>query len=381
MDFIKILFSFIDNLQSTDIACMVVLYAIFSLFLINLLTKFSFINFAEYTHIAIFTYAIFSSVGIYFLDKQLLLFFYKNVFIRITLVSSLCIYAIYAIYNLCCWLIEYNQRRRILLDIQSFKINNNAKKIDKNSVITNTSTDNNIKNNQNKENNTENGIYNNYEYYYKDNQDRYAEPYTSKPNIQTMVNDFETKVDKKINEIEEQATTASNMNTSLGKEVSDKLNDLAKNLEEQKQQVKENDINEFEKQIEKLDEKYEEQKNKISNQKDENEIKDILEINANDNKAKNESQHDSTNQSITIYNTEKKDIAFNENVDFNIVQFEENIIDKVRTMIAENNENIDAKFNAIRNDMGSIKDGVQGMVDRMTKAFELLAVALQGNKQ
>ena len=84
------------------------------------------------------------------------------------------------------------------------------------------------------------------------------------------------------------------------------------------------------------------------------------------------------NDVIIERNKTNEVITANDN--FNVVKFEENILDKVKVMMQENNNAIDKKLNFLQTDVGNLKDGVQGMVDRMTKTFELLAVALQGNK-
>ena len=63
-----------------------------------------------------------------------------------------------------------------------------------------------------------------------------------------------------------------------------------------------------------------------------------------------------------------------------VALFEESIMAKVKTMLTENNDLIDEKMSLIRTDMNNLKDGIQGVVDRMTKLFELLTITLQNNK-
>ena len=56
----------------------------------------------------------------------------------------------------------------------------------------------------------------------------------------------------------------------------------------------------------------------------------------------------------------------------NNAQIEENVMQKVQTLINKNNIRIDDKINELNNDINNIGNGVQGVVDRMSKLFELI---------
>lgn len=56
----------------------------------------------------------------------------------------------------------------------------------------------------------------------------------------------------------------------------------------------------------------------------------------------------------------------------NTAQIEENVMQKVKVLINENNVKIDNKINELNENISNIGDGVQGMVNRMSKLFELI---------
>ena len=68
-------------------------------------------------------------------------------------------------------------------------------------------------------------------------------------------------------------------------------------------------------------------------------------------------------------NTEDEHIALQE---VNTAQIEENVMQKVQNLISENNVNIDNKINELNENINNIGDGVQGVVNRMSKLFELI---------
>ena len=202
------------------------------------------------------------------------------------------------------------------------------KKLKKNPIsdISNNKANNNENStiNENKKYNKENiGIYNNYEYYYS-KKDQYAEPYT---------NNF-----KKNEEIQENNV----LNTNENKEKLETENDSLNNIIENKIEVNE------------IGDKVESQTEQI--------------VKNNDDDIMNNEEIFEENNNLTVVNN---------NQQINIESVKQNILEQVQDMMNENNKNINTELNTIRNDIGNLRTGIQGMVDRMTQLFELLTITIQ----
>lgn len=380
MNFVKFLFDFIDTLTTFDVSCLFMLYVIFAVFLFNLWTNMSALKIAEIIHITALAASITTMCLLYFLDKKLFTLLYNNIIYRSTFICNCAFMTIYTIYDLWHKYLDYARYKQLLKQIDLTKTNNaNDREYKQDNVNTqkNPITKDEIISQQNNNKYTS-GTYNNYNYYYQNPNDKYAEPYTSEATSKNNAINAKSEFDNAINDAKRQAVIANSMDTEFGRNIRNKLNTLANEIEQQQVNLQQkeqdieskiykrqtDDISALQQQIKELENQYNKEYTPMTN------------ITQKDNTTITTAQ---ANDVIIEQNKTNEVITANDN--FNVVKFEENILDKVKVMMQENNNAIDKKLNFLQTDVGNLKDGVQGMVDRMTKTFELLAVALQGNKQ
>ena len=178
-DLVKVVFSFLDTLTFLDASCMIIVYITFALLVANIWTRFKFLNVAEYFHISVVSCVLSSCIFLYFIDKHTASNFASNIFVKSTITCNLILLAFYAVYEILKWLKEKKMIKKLddynkIQNINNQETNNqNTNNSEKNNKATDT-----IKQNGNKE-----GTYSDYDYYYKDNIDKYAEPFTTKPYI------------------------------------------------------------------------------------------------------------------------------------------------------------------------------------------------------
>lgn len=178
-DLVKVVFSFLDTLTFLDASCMIIVYITFALLVANIWTRFKFLNVAEYFHISVVSCVLSSWIFLYFIDKHTASNFASNIFVKSTITCNLILLAFYAVYEILKWLKEKKMIKKLddynkIQNIDNQETNNqNTNNSEKNNKATDT-----IKQNSNKE-----GTYSDYDYYYKDNIDKYAEPFTTKPYI------------------------------------------------------------------------------------------------------------------------------------------------------------------------------------------------------
>jgi len=263
-------FSFIDSFSIYDVCFSAIVYCILALFLINFLTHFrtaqETINFL-FINVGIVTGAIALNRFLFhnstYLSKSP---FYVSLIFAINL-------ATFILYNLYCYWQEnqYYNFKTYLAKSDTSSIEN----------INNIRNENETKTFSSQEKQREDqNIYRieNYNYYYQQNDDKYADPYTSKAltgDVQDIDNDNETKITKSIDE-------------------------------------------------------------------------------------------ENKNENNTITNI---DIVLHKK---NVAQIEENLMQKVQVLINENNVKIDNRINELNENINNIGDGVQGVVNRMSKLFELI---------
>ena len=380
MNFVKFLFDFIDTLTIFDVSCLFMLYVIFAVFLFNLWTNMSALKIAEIIHITALAASITTMCLLHFLDKKLFTLLYNNIIYRSTFICNCAFMTIYTIYDLWHKYLDYARYKQLLKQIDLTKTNNaNDREYKQDNVNTqkNPITKDEIISQQNNNKYTS-GTYNNYNYYYQNPNDKYAEPYTSEATSKNNAINAKSEFDNAINDAKRQAVIADSMDTEFGRNIRNKLNTLANEIEQQQVNLQQkeqdieskiykrqtDDISALQQQIKELENQYNKEYTPMTNktQKDNTTITTAQ-------------AHD------VIIERNKTNDVITANDNFNVVKFEENILDKVKVMMQENNNAIDKKLNFLQTDVGNLKDGVQGMVDRMTKTFELLAVALQGNKQ
>ena len=380
MNFVKFLFNFIDTLTTFDVSCLFMLYVIFAVFLFNLWTNMSALKIAEIIHITALAASITTMCLLHFLDKKLFTLLYNNIIYRSTFICNCAFMTIYTIYDLWHKYLDYARYKQLLKQIDLTKTNNaNDREYKQDNVNTqkNPITKDEIISQQNNNKYTS-GTYNNYNYYYQNPNDKYAEPYTSEATSKNNAINAKSEFDNAINDAKRQAVIADSMDTEFGRNIRNKLNTLANEIEQQQVNLQQkeqdieskiykrqtDDISALQQQIKELENQYNKEYTPMTNktQKDNTTITTAQ-------------AHD------VIIERNKTNDVITANDNFNVVKFEENILDKVKVMMQENNNAIDKKLNFLQTDVGNLKDGVQGMVDRMTKTFELLAVALQGNKQ
>ena len=380
MNFVKFLFNFIDTLTTFDVSCLFMLYVIFAVFLFNLWTNMSALKIAEIIHITALAASITTMCLLHFLDKKLFTLLYNNIIYRSTFICNCAFMTIYTIYDLWHKYLDYARYKQLLKQIDLTKTNNaNDREYKQDNVNTqeNPITKDEIISQQNNNKYTS-GTYNNYNYYYQNPNDKYAEPYTSEATSKNNAINAKSEFDNAINDAKQQAVIADSMDTEFGRNIRNKLNTLANEIEQQQINLQQkeqdieskiykrqtDDISALQQQIKELENQYNKEYTPMTNktQKDNTTITTAQ-------------AHD------VIIERNKTNDVITANDNFNVVKFEENILDKVKVMMQENNNAIDKKLNFLQTDVGNLKDGVQGMVDRMTKTFELLAVALQGNKQ
>ena len=380
MNFVKFLFDFIDTLTIFDVSCLFMLYVIFAVFLFNLWTNMSALKIAEIIHITALAASITTMCLLHFLDKKLFTLLYNNIIYRSTFICNCAFMTIYTIYDLWHKYLDYARYKQLLKQIDLTKTNNaNDREYKQDNVNTqeNPITKDEIISQQNNNKYTS-GTYNNYNYYYQNPNDKYAEPYTSEATSKNNAINAKSEFDNAINNAKRQAVIADSMDTEFGRNIRNKLNTLANEIEQQQVNLQQkeqdieskiykrqtDDISALQQQIKELENQYNKEYTPMTN-KTQKDNTTITTAQAHDVVI----ERNKTNEVITA------------NDNFNVVKFEENILDKVKVMMQENNNAIDKKLNFLQTDVGNLKDGVQGMVDRMTKTFELLAVALQGNKQ
>ena len=380
MNFVKFLFDFIDTLTIFDVSCLFMLYVIFAVFLFNLWTNMSALKIAEIIHITALAASITTMCLLHFLDKKLFTLLYNNIIYRSTFICNCAFMTIYTIYDLWHKYLDYARYKQLLKQIDLTKTNNaNDREYKQDNVNTqkNPITKDEIISQQNNNKYTS-GTYNNYNYYYQNPNDKYAEPYTSEATSKNNAINAKSEFDNAINDAKRQAVIADSMDTEFGRNIRNKLNTLANEIEQQQVNLQQkeqdieskiykrqtDDISALQQQIKELENQYNKEYTPMTN-KTQKDNTTITTAQAHDVVI----ERNKTNEVITA------------NDNFNVVKFEENILDKVKVMMQENNNAIDKKLNFLQTDVGNLKDGVQGMVDRMTKTFELLAVALQGNKQ
>ena len=474
------IFNYIETLTILDIVFCCGIYLILSIFVVNLLTKFKFIDCGEYVNIAIITIITCSMIGLYFVENKYFIEIRNNMFLATLFCSAGVLLLISFVY-------------RIFSDEGEIYNPQYALNFDK---LTNNNT-----NNYQETAPSNTGSYNNYDYYYN-KEDKYAEPYTTEANSQqsNTDNEIEQKIAKHLsatqnttqynieqlnanqltqNPVSESLNVVENqtdnymtqrllndkqlqtdfqkaiIETTKTQEKADLTNEkIEKILAEQRQGVqmikqtntgfgdkleaqlekmttileqkqKEEEaklnkelkrqqilsdlkqkeaINQFDKELEHINNQYKmnfdnlteqtfnqfEANEKINNEEaiiaNSAEDADLLEdININETNPFSEVEE---NYNLNANNTPKevatlqnhKTETINENT-FDAPSFEANILDKVKTMLINNNATIDNKFEMVSSDIGNLRDGVQGMVDRMTKVFELLTITLQKNNE
>ena len=179
-DLVKEVFNFLDTLTTLDASCMVVIYITFAFLVANIWTRFKFLNVAEYFNISVVSCILYSCIFLYFIDKYTASNFVSNIFVKSTITCNLILLAFYAVYEILKWLKE----KKMIKEIKEFENYNEIQNID--NQRTNDQETNNNKTSNNdpdaiKQNSNKEGTYSNYDYYYKDNIDKYAEPFTTQP--------------------------------------------------------------------------------------------------------------------------------------------------------------------------------------------------------
>ena len=266
-------FSFIDSFSIYDVCFSAIVYCILALFLINFLTHFrtaqETINFL-FINVGIVTGAI---------ALNRFLFHNSTYLSKSPFYVSLINLATFILYNLYCYWQEnqYYNFKTYLAKSDTSSIEN----------INNIRNENETKTFSSQEKQREDqNIYRieNYNYYYQQNDDKYADPYTSK----ALTSDVQD-----INNNEAEAMLHKTVNEEI----------------------------------------------------------------------KNENNTDA-NTGIIIHHE-------------NTSQIEENVMQKVKILIDENNVKIDDKINELNENINNIGEGVQGVVNRMSKLFELINQAIK----
>ena len=313
-DLVKAVFNFLDTLTILDASCMVVIYVTFAFLVANIWTRFKFLNVAEYFHISVVSCILSSCIFLYFIDRHTASNFISNIFVQSTITCNLILLAFYAVYEILNWLKE----KKMIKELENY---NEIKNIDNqetnNQDANNNKTDNKatdiIKQNGNKE-----GTYANYDYYYKDNIDKYAEPFTTKPyvNANTEIKKEITRLSENVDKIS-QVINSNKCNSNNDEEIKSLKEQMQSLLD--KMQIIETRVNENE---------------ELGNLKLENLSKKETEI--------------STNNDKNIIYEEKKDVINSEQdmarrQNYSNTNENSNINENIWQMIKENNDSDIAK--------------------------------------
>lgn len=340
MNFFESMFYFLDTLTAFDTCCLIAIYSMFLLLLANAFMKFKLSNIAECLHIIIFCVIIFTCFCLYLIDERSFNILRNSSFLRTVYITNIAVFSIYMIYNI------YKNRRLFMIN------NDNNFECWQGCTHEVKKVDDNFKKKQSELSyNDKDGIYKDYNYYYRYDYDKYAEPYTSIPvinNIQDM--SFlrnTTRMNYCINNNFENFETNKKVNNQISKNryiehysEDDFINDI--NLEE-------DTFNNY----------------KYGNCDDNrNTTNKCGEINF-------KQINDACDNKMTSYNTFNKSYGLCK---------ESNVLDKVRNMLQENNASFDERISLVRVDMEKLRDSIQGIVDRITKMFELFTVVLQQQK-
>ena len=263
-DLVKEVFNFLDTLTILDASCMVVIYITFAFLMINICMRFKFLNVAEYFHVSVVSCVLSSCIFLYFTDRHTASNFISNIFVKSTITCNLILLAFYAVYEILKWLKE----KKMIKKLDDY---NKIQNID-NQETNNQNTNNGEKNNKTtdaiKQNSNKEGTYSDYDYYYKDNIDKYAEPFTTKPYINS--ND---EIKKEITRLSENVNKISQVID--GEKYSNNNDEEIKSLKEQIQSLV-NKMQIIESRVNKNEE--------LDNLKLENLSKKETEINTNNNK-------------------------------------------------------------------------------------------------
>ena len=345
MNFLGSMFYFLDTLTAFDTCCLIAIYSMFLLLFANACMQFKLSNVAECLHIIIFCVIIFTCFCLYLIDEKSFNILRNSSFLRTAYVTNIAVFSIYMIYNLC--------KNRGL-----FMIKNNSFECEQDCIRNVKSVDDNFKRKQLESSyNDKDGVYKDYNYYYRYDYDKYAEPYTSIPEISRASNVYigqdmpflrnKTRMNYCINNNFENYETNRRINNQIFKNryigyysEDDFINDI--NLEE-------NNFN------------YKDYKDNYND-----DVTNTCE----------KINFGQSNNNVSC-NNEMTSSAFNNSYD---LCKESNVLDKVKNMLQENNASFDERISLVRVDMEKLRDSIQGIVDRITKMFELFTVVLQQQK-
>ena len=213
------------------------------------------------------------------------------------------------------------------------------------------------------------------------------------------INQFNEEMNNIINQTKKQTEYANSFGTKFGDNLATQLEKLTNTLEakqqsaekQEKQELlkqknneemqREREIKELENEINSLESNYiaRMQMNNKENQK--KTLPEEIDLNSIsiDSDGKYQPTKQDKNVDVLVVKTNKNTEITTEKT-FDVALFEDSVMAKVKTKLTENNDLIDEKMSLIRTDMNNLKDGIQGVVDRMTKLFELLTITLQNNK-
>jgi len=382
-DFLILFFNFVDKLSYFDVFCCVVLYGAIVLFFLDLCTNFKTSSFSNYIYCLI-ALCWFFAVMIYSEYKKISVFDIRHNYSAMSLITC----------SLCFLMISYLRDLNLKLAIVKSKTKRFYNKTNKTNINEQTGNNdilyNNIssnypindfykngivekeltKNEENKniEKNDEDkteileedknnniGVFENYEYYYDkvDNNEQYD-------------NNFKQMYVKDENKNED---IAKNIDVDIKDKIEyefDKIDSKTNNS------------------IKELIEKYE--NNKQIEDETKKKIDDLFEkYTSNNTKEKINCDINKNSNILENIFIDKKDAVLKRNDNGNVVLektinvecLEQNILEKVKVLLEQNNATIDERLGVMKADIGNLKDGVQSMVDKLAQLFDLFAVAIQ----
>ena len=347
----KCLFNFLDTLTVLDISCMVVMYLLFSFLIINIWINFKLANIAEYLHSALFVIMFLGGILLYFFEKDIFNLCYKNIFVKLTCISNIVILFIYSSRNV----IKRYQQNKIFRDVKSYSA---ASTTEKNTTETK-------KNYKNIANNDK-GTYDNYNYYYNNN-DKYAEPYTSRPNNDIAMKNEIERLNKAIDDVYRAINnrTYDDKNEKEIKLLQEKLQVLQSKvsaLETKSEDHKTNELENFEKQLqiqkEKNENAVERNKDMIREVKDEiNNIKqNVNNINHNVNYIRNENSD--------MYGSLKRQIDILKNNEEGNLQKLKNQLETKKNILITEQHNQESAINIRDKKLDAIDRKIDEIIDK-----------------
>lgn len=147
--FEKIVYNFIDELTILDVSSIIVVYAMFLLLMLNIWTNFKILNLAQCVHTFIFIFTSAFYISLYIFNQEVLHTVFNSSFLKFAYLLNIALFLPYILYS-------------------KDKTKCNYRYLENDFV--------------------KSGTYDDYNYYYSGNDDKYAEPYTSKSKINNKCN-------------------------------------------------------------------------------------------------------------------------------------------------------------------------------------------------